>query len=575
MISLPLLLWIALRNGKPYWIAAGIALAALVMLHAATPRAGVTLPGLLVRSAARAYASIGAAIREECRGDRWLAPNLALFACLTAGLQLSGGAYSAEFNGHADEAAHLVSSLLVYDYITQWPHQNPMVWAEQYYLHYPRVAIGHWPPGYYLLQAIWWLVASPSRASSMVLNAVLCVTAAAILYRLLRSIAPGWLATGMTCLMIASPQVQMSFSLTMAELPSLLLSTLFIAALARWIEKPSRPVLARIGLLFAAALLVKGTGVFLLLAPLFAAVATRRWRGLVNPRFWVGVLAILTILLVFYALGPVVIRTSLLRLGYIRVGHTHLVAAVRILVGYGFGALALGGILAAVAMRNPAGLASAAVLLSTAAISFFVREATEPRHYILIVPALLVLATQLWRWTASRTRLAPLMLLAAAAWFPFQRYQQRPAGFLELRSQIRLPARMLVSTTAAGEGAWIAEVALGEKRPASVIARGTQVLATMDSDGREYRLSATTPKAVARRLDELGLDTVVVDSSSAKIVWAHEALLRTALGESRSWRPCAQAGALEAFCRVLPPEAPRIPLQIDLRRSIGRTLTEQ
>ena len=83
---------------------------------------------------------------------------MVIFGVLIVGLQIYGGAYQAEYDGHPDEAAHFVSSLLVRDYIGQWPWPDPLPWAIQYYIHYPKVAIGHWPPGYYIIQAGWWLL---------------------------------------------------------------------------------------------------------------------------------------------------------------------------------------------------------------------------------------------------------------------------------------------------------------------------------------------------------------------------------------------------------------------------------
>ena len=38
-----------------------------------------------------------------------------------------------------------------------------MAFAENYYLHYPEVAMGHWPPGFYLLQAVWTLLFPTQR----------------------------------------------------------------------------------------------------------------------------------------------------------------------------------------------------------------------------------------------------------------------------------------------------------------------------------------------------------------------------------------------------------------------------
>ena len=550
-------------------------LAVELIIEASLRRSDESIAQLLSLRLARVLRRIAGAFRAECLRDRWFAPCLALLACLTLGLQITGGAFTAEFDGHPDEAAHLVSGLLVYDYVTEWPHQNPIRWAEQYYLHYPKVAIGHWPPGFYMLEAVWWLFSRPSRVSSMVLNAVMCIWAAAVLYRLIRTLAPGWIAAPMACLMIVSPVTQMSFDLTAADLPGLLLSTLFIAALVRWIAAPSRKILVYLGFLLAAGFLVKGTAAFLLLAPLIAAIISRKWREILDGKLLVAAAGIVAVLVIAYRLGPAFLRTSLAPIEYIRVGHSHLVAAVGALTGYGFGALAVAGIFSALVLRSPMGLAATAVLLSTAAVSSLLREATEPRHYIVVLPAILLLATQLATWASAGSRLAWLLLIAAAALFPFHLYHQKPAGFAELRRQIRLPARMLVSSNASGEGAWIAEVALGEKRPASVVARASQILAVEDWDGAYYRLVATTPQAVARRLDELNLDTIVVDSRPGLLVLPHHALLKGVLQGSPAWRICAESGAIQAFCRVLEPTVPRVPLQIDLGRSIGRVITER
>jgi len=56
---------------------------------------------------------------------------------------------------------------MVYDYLAGVPKENPLAWAENYYLHYPKVAIGQWPPGYHVMEALWSLVWGPSRASAI------------------------------------------------------------------------------------------------------------------------------------------------------------------------------------------------------------------------------------------------------------------------------------------------------------------------------------------------------------------------------------------------------------------------
>ena len=48
-----------------------------------------------------------------------------------------------------------------------------MEFAENYYVHYPEVALGHWPPTFYVVQALWTLPFFASRGSVILLMSVL------------------------------------------------------------------------------------------------------------------------------------------------------------------------------------------------------------------------------------------------------------------------------------------------------------------------------------------------------------------------------------------------------------------
>ena len=51
-----------------------------------------------------------------------------------------------------------MTGLMVRDYIAAGFPDSPFRFAENYYLHYPKVAIGHWPPVFYSIQAAWMLI---------------------------------------------------------------------------------------------------------------------------------------------------------------------------------------------------------------------------------------------------------------------------------------------------------------------------------------------------------------------------------------------------------------------------------
>ncbi|MGD1096409.1 MAG: hypothetical protein ABSB35_31000, partial [Bryobacteraceae bacterium] len=85
-------------------------------------------------------------------------------------------------NGYPDEPAHYITSLMLRDYLTsaQWAH--PMRFAEDYYLHYPKVTFGIWGPGFQILSAIWMLIFSHSRTSILLLMALITAAIATALF---------------------------------------------------------------------------------------------------------------------------------------------------------------------------------------------------------------------------------------------------------------------------------------------------------------------------------------------------------------------------------------------------------
>ncbi|MBN1511890.1 MAG: hypothetical protein JXB13_07735, partial [Phycisphaerae bacterium] len=95
-----------------------------------------------------------------------------LLFVLTSGLQWLNSAYESELGARPDEAAHYVTGLMVRDYMAALAPEPPMAYAEQYYVHYPKIGIGHWPPVFYAVEAVWMMVFSESHLSMMMLMAM-------------------------------------------------------------------------------------------------------------------------------------------------------------------------------------------------------------------------------------------------------------------------------------------------------------------------------------------------------------------------------------------------------------------
>ena len=89
----------------------------------------------------------------------WIALILITFA-----LQVMSGTYSSDLGREEDEPAHFITGLMVYDYVTTSIGSDPIAFAESYYLHYPKIAFGNWPPLFYVIQTLWYMVFGPTKS---------------------------------------------------------------------------------------------------------------------------------------------------------------------------------------------------------------------------------------------------------------------------------------------------------------------------------------------------------------------------------------------------------------------------
>jgi hypothetical protein len=202
---------------------------------------------------------------------------------LAVAMQIRSGAYTGDFAADPDEAPHVVSGLLIRDYAAGHLFENPVRYAENYYVHFPKVAIGHWPPMFHAVEGVWMLVFGRNKTSLFILLAVLAsVLVGAVVYSVLPDC--GMLASVAAAAIFASTRfVQHSVSWVM---PDLFLSLLGFAAMLAWgwylaSENKRAAIAAAVQVLAAIATNGRGlaVGLALLLAGSIGARTTvARWR---------------------------------------------------------------------------------------------------------------------------------------------------------------------------------------------------------------------------------------------------------------------------------------------------------
>lgn len=591
-VLLPALLWLAFEHGGLWRWLASLDFCLFALLQAdgllalwkqrGSLTAAAALPRLFWQELLRAASAPLRWARAELHQDRWLPLAAAFSVLLVFGVfQVAGGAYQAEFDGYSDEASHFMTGLVLRDYAVTWPLPAPRPWAEQYYLHYPRVALGHWPPLFHLVEAGWWLFVPPSRESAMFLIGVLAACSALLFYRLARRVAPAHWALAAVFLFVGTPVIQHATARVMAEQLSLVLGLLFLERVAAFVRSGSRTDAARLTLLIVLSLLVKGTGLALVPVPLAALYLAGRRRGVNLALIALAAAGVaIATLSGWYMVRSGSLGEMLIWAG-ISGGYPFTLAPLAQSAGTGMVAAAAIGFLLQWKERDPLAASCAAVILSTAAAALVFRAMNEPRHWIAMLPALFLLALQaltgaqrtvgrIRRWSVT----AGLAVLILAP-YPWLFYRQESTGVARVAASIARPARILVTAqNPRREGIWIPAVSAGESRPSSIVVRSTRSVAYEGFQGKRYSLILQSAEEVSAWLDRYGIDTVVVDEVRPEVPGpAHHALVRQAVQTRPAWRACAHGDGITAYCRTEPPPKPAEKLQIEILK--GYTVRER
>lgn len=457
-----------------------------------------------------------------------------------------------------DEGGHYVNALFLGDWIRAG-FPAPMAFAQDYYAHFPRLSIGHWPPGWYLIEAPWFAVFRPSPLGALMLAAFVAgLPAGAIVWAFarLRRLRLG-LVLGLGYVLL--PLVVDGARYLLLDQPVTLVVALAAIAWARASDRPGWWRFLTFAVLAAAAPLVKGNGALIALVPAIDILLTGRWRLLGHPALWVAALVAAALVAPWYWLSFGISAGGFnYAPGLAYAGLAISANATAVWANLGIGGLALAAVGAASAFRPvPADEAriarlALAVVLATLIFQSAVPAAIEPRYVTPLLPWLVVLAglglmafARAGReWRTAGGALAWLALVPAV-WALWTLPPKPDIGAPALaREMARDGGLWLVDARAGGEGALIAAAAHadGERRQLWV-ARASQWLSTSDFMGRDYKLVAADPVAARAVLDRIGAGGVVSVGEANRYAYPHSEILFRAL-RARDFLGAKQAFAV-------------------------------
>lgn len=468
-------------------------------------------------------------------------------------LQWRGGAFSSEFGGYPDEAGHYITGLMVRDYISGFQPSSPMRFAENYYLHYPKVALGHWPPFFYVVQAAWTLLFSPSRVSIILLMAILATLLSCVVYMTIRREFGTKAGIAVGLLLIALPLIQTYSKMVMAEILVALLSFCAVVCFGRFLDTGRWQHSVAFGIWASLAILTKGNGLALALIPLLALLFSRRFHLLARPCFWYPAVIVLASCGPFYWLTLDMVRNGWQygapNLEFTIAGIGYYSRQLTQITGFGLSLfIALGFFMRVIKPWRHGRVegkwaAIGALPLSVWAFQCLIPSGLEARHLITAAPALLMFlvagiaaaAGGLPLHRLSYGQRLGLLASAAAMLFVLEAFsipRKSCHGFAEVAQRLlAAPAfrnsLFLVSSDPKGEGMFISEVAMREKRPGHAILRASKVLGTSRWDGSDYEVLHRTPEELMTYLKEIPVEIVVLDLSVSEPYHAkHHRLLK-------------------------------------------------
>jgi hypothetical protein len=467
------------------------------------------------------------------------------YTCILAAISISvsigliilirSHAFSVGFSG-SDEPSHFLNGYFVNLYFKSHFGENPLNFAKAYYLHYPKISIGHWPPAFYgfvgllffVLPASFTTVFSINLAFQIILTTVIAITVNHLSRMSIAVIAA--LVYSLTPISVESVAMFM---------PDGAVATFAIASVASWLAYASNPSF-KAALLFSAfaavTVLIKGNGWLVAFVPVFHLLLTNQWRVLASPKLYAAAAIGGIVVVPWYFLTAKLSAAGFnYQAGIPYATHAllfNMSALARNVGTFGL-LLAFATALAEYRDRNinrqrwtiVAGCISLA--LATLLLQSIIPVDTVDRYMAPALPPVLVLAflgvdriISIFRYPKRLSPAIPAVLVMACtiamigngAQHLLNRNPKIDIGIREMVEFIdkdKLPHAVLVDGSAPAEGAVIAALAVMDDKLQNYAIRSSKILAQSNFMGSDYALQYGDAAQTLAGIRNLGIRYVV------------------------------------------------------------------
>ena len=420
--------------------------------------------------------------------------------------QWMGGAYQSEFGGHPDEGAHYVTGLHVTDFFRSGMKTSltgsktpETVHGDNDRTERPdtasRVIVETRPPGFAIVQSGWILAFGASRLSVLLLVAALAAGVATMLYRAVREEFGDWAAIAAALLWLCAASIREAYGLLMPEMLSALASFGGAIAWGRFLDLGRRRDALWYSFFAMVAAWTDGVGVAMLLMVLVSLLWTRLWFRL--ARWDVCLMGILPVISTLYFRKHAFDRfdfspSSLIHAATFYAGKLSLVVGIAValsaMAGIGFRCFSRSD-------RQGRWVAIASLVATVFAYCCVVSGQWQERYIVVSAPCLILLAmagvkgisgltsVRVSDATERQRRESLWVLLLVLLVLPFEVMKVRLKEFdgfgaiaRTLIDEAPRDARILISSDATGEGMFLSELAMNNRRNGFTIEKGSTSL---------------------------------------------------------------------------------------------------
>ena len=525
---------------------------------------------------------------------------LIAFAVITVAFQYLTGAYSSEFGGETDESAHYVTGLMIRDYVAEFAPDSPMRYGEQYYLHYPRVAFGIWPPLFHLAEGLWFLLFSPNRIPALLFAGCWTTALAMLLFRETRRMFGFAAAMAAGVFLISVPAVQRAGGMIMADTMVAVLCFAAVTQFGRYLDTGSWRNSAGFGVLAALGILTKYNALALALVPPLSLIALRRWNWFRRPSLWLSGLIVIGLCAPWYIAAWSWVRYAMEN-GEVSLSSSEAfwgnAAALLRLPSVPVSLFAMIGLAQCLPLAGPARRSGKWMAWASSIAAFWLFHSffapwVNARYLLAILPPLILFAAMgvhsvASRWAgtswSSRQRAwaltGVLALVYLSTSFFIQRKEslgfQQAAGVILTQPDIAHSA-ILVSSESSGEGMLVSEIAMRGRHLAPYVLRATKLLAQVRLMGTDYRPRYASGEELAEALDRIPVRILVIDNTPGPFSWKHHQQLQEMLeAHAERWESLGAYGPQAQIHvyrnRTASSTVPKFQIDMDptLKRSIG------